>query len=126
MSENLDLVSPVTMGSDQIVLTVANPTGEALLVGRPITIDFDYSATLPDGVVLPLILQVQPAFGRGVGYLEKVFRKTAPNSFAFSLPGAGQYLVLLRECFHNRWQGRLLIQVDGEEFSQILSTRQEF
>ena len=86
----------------------------------------DFDNHHPGGVVLPLILQVQPAFGRGVGYFEKVFRKTRPNSFAFSVPSAGQYLVLLRECFHNRWQGRLLIQVEGEEFTQILSTRQEF
>lgn len=125
MSENLDLVSPVDMGSDKIVITVNNPTGEALLVGIPITLDFDYSDTLPAGVVLPLILQVQPAFGRGVGYKEVIFRDRVPNSFAFQVPGAGLYLAVLRECFHNRWQGRILLQIDGEEFSQIQSARQE-
>ncbi len=125
MSENLDLVSPVDMGSDKIVVTVNNPTGEQLLVGTPITLDFDYSLTFPAFVKLPLILQVQPAFGRGVGYKETIFRDRVPNSFAFQVPGAGQYLAVLRECFHNRWQGRILIDVAGEEFSQILSTRQE-
>ena len=125
MSENLDLISPVGMGSDKIVITVNNPTGEQLLVGTPITLDFNYAAAQPAGISLPLILQVQPAFGRGVGYKEVVFRDRAPNSFAFSVPGAGQYLVVLRECFHMRWQGRILIDVAGEEFSQILSTRQE-
>ncbi len=125
MSENLDLVSPVDMGSDKIGITVNNPTGEELLVGLPITLDFDYSATLPSGVMLPLILQVQPAFGRGVGYKEFIFSKRAPSSFAFQVPGAGEYLAVLRECFHMRWQGRIILDVQGEEFSQILSSRQE-
>ena len=125
MSENLDLVSPVFMGADMIGISVDNPADEPLLVGTPITVDFDYSATLPGGVVLPLILQIQPSVGRGVGYQEVIFRKRAPNSFAFQVPGAGRYLVVLRECFHNRWQGRILIDVEGEEFSQILSSRQE-
>lgn len=125
MSRNLDLVSPVDMGSDKITVTVNNPGGGALLVGTPITLDFDYSRTFPAFVKLPLILQVQPAFGRGVGYKEITFDKQVPNSFAFQVPGAGQYLAVLRECFHMRWQGRILLQVEGEEFSQILSTRQE-
>lgn len=123
--DNLDLVSPLNMGSDKIGVTVNNPTGEALLTNLPITLDFDYSDTLPAGVVLPLILQVQPSFGRGVGYKQFIFRDRAPNSFAFQLPGAGQYLAVMRECFHNRWLGRIILDVAGEEFSQIQSSRQE-
>ena len=125
MSELLDLVSPADMGSDKIVLSVANPPGTVLLAGTPITMDFDYSATIPGGVALPLIMQIQPMFGRGVGYQTKIFRRRRPSSFAFQVPGAGKYLVVLRECFHNRWQGRIIIEVEGEEFSQILSSRQE-
>lgn len=124
MSTNLELISPPTIGSDQIVLSV-DPVSRPLLESRVISINFDYSDTFPAFVVLPLILQVQPAFGRGVGYFTKVFRRVVPNSFAFTVPGAGRYLVLLRECGHNYWQGRLLIDVAGEEFSQIQSTRQE-
>jgi hypothetical protein len=33
--------------------------------------------------------------------------------------------VLLRECGPNSWQGRIVLDVSGEENSQILSTRQE-
>lgn len=124
MSENLDLISPPTIGQDMIAITV-DPVSLPLLVSRVITLNFDYAATFPAGVVLPLILQVQPAFGRGAGYFEKVFRRTRPNSFAFAVAGAGEYLVVLRECGHNYWQGRLLLEVEGEEFSQIQSTRQE-
>ena len=124
MSEILDLISPPTVGSDQIVISV-DPVSLPLLAARVITLNFNYQTTFPAFVSLPMILQVQPAFGRGAGYFEKVFRRRVPNSFAFTVPGAGQYLVLLRECGHNFWQGRLLLDVAGEQFSQIQSTRQE-
>lgn len=124
MTAELDIISPTFIGTDTIVITV-DPVSQPLLAGRTITLNFDYSDAEPGGVVLPLILQVQPAFGRGAGYFEKVFRKRALNSFAFTVASAGQYLVVLRECWHNSWQGRLLLEVAGEEFSQIQSTRQE-
>lgn len=123
MSELLDLISPVDMGSDKIVLSVDNLNDGALLVSRPITLLFDYSLAAPNGVVLPLVLQVQPAFGSGVGYVEKVFRRFAPESYAFTVPSAGIYLAVLRECYHQRWQGRILFEVEGDEFSQIVSSR---
>lgn len=124
MADELDTISPRTIGSDQIVITV-DPVSLPLLATRVVTLNFDYSATAPGGVVLPLILKVQPTTGRGVGYFEKVFRKIRPSSYAFTLPGAGQYLVLLRECAHNSWQGRIVLDIGGEQFSQIQSSRQE-
>lgn len=124
MAELIDIISPLTVGSDQIVITV-DPVSEPLLVGNAITLNFDYSAVAPGGVVLPLIFKVQPLFGRGVGYSEQVFRRHRLNSYSFTVPGAGRYLALLRECYHNHWQGRILLDVGGEEFSQIQSTRQE-
>lgn len=123
MADQLDTISPSNLGSDMITITI-DPVSLPLLAQRVITLDFDYSKTAPGGVVLPLILQVQPAFGRGVGYFEHVFRDHRPNSYAFALPSAGQWLVVLRECWHNAWQGRLLLEVGGEEFSQIQSSRQ--
>jgi len=125
MSEILDLISPATVGSDQIKISV-DPASQPLLAANVVSLNFDYSDTWPAYVSLPLILQVQPAFGRGAGYFEKQFSRVVPSGFAFTVPGAGQYLVVLRECAHNYWQGRLLIEVGGEEFSQIQSTRQEF
>lgn len=124
MTDQLDIISPTNVGADRITITV-DPVSEPLLAQRIITLNFDYGDTAPGGVVLPLILQVQPAFGRGAGYFEQVFRKRRPNSYAFALPSAGLWLVVLRECFHNRWQGRIQLDVGGEEFSQILSSRQE-
>jgi hypothetical protein len=38
----------------------------------------------------------------------------------FTVPGAGQYLVTLRERFHNRWQGRLTITVEGDGYGETI------
>ena len=123
MADQLDIISPSDLGADKIVITI-DQVSLPLLAHQAITLNFDYSKTTPGGVVLPLIMQVQPAFGRGVGYFEHVFRRTRPESYAFVLPSAGSWLVVLRECWHNAWQGRLLLDVGGEEFSQIQSSRQ--
>ncbi len=124
MTDAIDIISPRTIGEDKILIAV-DPVSEPLLAGSPITLNFDYQNTVPGGVVLPLELIVQPGFGRGEGYFTEIFRRQRPNSFAFSLPGAGIWLVTLRECAHNFWQGRIKLDVGGEQFSQILSTRQE-
>ncbi len=120
----IDIISPRTIGEDKIDISI-DPISLPLLVGNVITLNFDYERTSPCGVVLPLELVVQPGFGRGSGYFTKIFRRRRPGSFAFSLPGAGQWLVLLRECGHNFWQGRITLDVTGEQFSQIQSSRQE-
>ncbi len=124
MADEIDIISPRFIGSDMIGITV-DAASEPLLAGRPITLDFNYARTAPSGVVLPLLFQVQPAFGRGDEYSEHTFSRNRPSSFAFIVSTAGQYLVVLRECGHNSWQGRLLIEVGGEKFSRIQSTRQE-
>ncbi len=120
----IDIISPRTIGEDKIDITI-DPISLPLLEGDAITLNFDYNRTSPGGVVLPLELVVQPGFGRGAGYFTKVFRKRRPGSFAFTLPSAGVWLVLLRECGHNYWQGRITLVVTGEQFSQIQSSRQE-
>lgn len=124
MTDAIDIISPRTIGEDKLLIAV-DPVSEPLLAGSPITLNFDYQDTVPGGVVLPLELIVQPGFGRGEGYFTEIFRRQRPNSFAFTLPSAGIWLVTLRECAHNFWQGRIKLNVGGEEFSQILSERQE-
>lgn len=121
-NEILDLISPETIGSDKIAVTI-DPVSLPLLVGRTVTLRFDYSATYPQGVKKPLKLQVQPAFGSGVGYFEIQFLRMLPRSFAFIPASAGQYLALLRETGHNSWQGRLLFDVKGDPTTQTLTTR---
>lgn len=121
-NEILDLISPETIGEDKIGVTI-DPISLPLLVGRVITLRFDYSLTYPQGVKKPLKLQVQPAFGSGVGYFEVLYVRSLPRSYAFTVQSAGQYLALLRETGHNSWQGRLLFEVKGDPTTQTLTTR---
>lgn len=125
MADVIDIISPRDIGQDDKIVITVDPISLPLLAGNIITVNFDYARTAPGGVVLPLELIVQPGFGRGEGYFTNIFRQSRPNSFAFSLPSAGEWLVVLRECAHNYWLGRLTLNVGGEEFTQILSERQE-
>jgi len=121
MSSILDTIAPVYIGRDMITIT-PDPSS-VLIVGGVITLNFDYSATKPNGVVKPLKLHIQPAFGNGAEYREELFDIFVPDQFAFQVRSAGQYLVLLRELAHNQWQGRLLIDVAGDPFAFIRGAR---
>lgn len=118
----LDLISPNYVGEDRIAITV-DPVSKPLTVGRIITLNFDYSATKPVGVVKPLKLILQPAFGDGAGYQEVVFDRFVPSSYAFQVNGAGQYLAVIREVGHNLWQGRIVLDVAGDQYQEPRSRR---
>ncbi len=121
MTKMIDILSPLYIGEDRISLEL-DPTSQPAFVFRPITVNIDYGRTYPQGVGLPLEMIVQPAFGeggKGGGFRRKVFCRVAPRSYTFSAAGAGQYLLCLREMGHNRWQGRLVIDVQGDEFSKV-------
>lgn len=122
MNETLDAISPDTIGEDKIGIAV-DASSLPLLVNRAITLHFDYSATFPEGVVRPLKLQVQPAFGDGTGYFEVEFHRNVPRSYAFTLRSAGKWLVLLREIGHNSWQGRAVLDVGGDPHTQTQISR---
>lgn len=111
----IDTISPDFMAAKRITVSV-NKDCEPLMAFKRIVIDIDYTATEPEGVVLPLELIVQPGFGGGGpanGYRRKVFKYTAPESYTFTVPSSGDYLILVREIFHNKWQGSTVITVGG-------------
>lgn len=117
--QRLDILSPLTIGEDKIKVTLSELSNPAF-VEKPITVDFDYSAADAEGGLrFPLKVQVIPAFGDGTGFQEEIFRNIRPSSFSFRAVGAGEHLILIKESAHNQWQGRLLIDVRGEEFTQI-------
>ena len=120
----IDDISPVTVGEDKIKLTL-DPASDPPLANRPITINVDYSDADPNGVVLPLRFVLQPAFGgggAGNGYDEYTYRNVAPSTLTVQVANAGEYLLLLKECFHNRWQGRLILNVEGDPFTTEVET----
>lgn len=122
ISDVLNTISPANIGSDMIDVSV-DPSSEPLMVGKVITLNFGYTRTKPHGVVKPLKLQLQPAFGDGSGYFEVVFDLFTPQSYAFKVASAGQYLVIIRETGHNLWQGRILLDVIGDQYQEIRSER---
>jgi len=117
----LQMLSPGYVGEERITIQVAE-TSKPLLTSKTITLEFDYGDSEPADIAIPLELIIQPGFGsggNGSGYTRKVFRRNAPTSFTFRLPGAGTYLASISEQFHNRWWGRLLFTVGGDQFSQV-------
>jgi hypothetical protein len=120
----IDSISPIYVGSDKIVVTLDENSSR--LAFSPVTVNFDYSAALPADIVLPLEVVVQPAFspgGDGGGFRSKTFRKNRPTSYTFNPPAAGTYLIVIRELFHNQWQGRFEVVIAGDEFSTANTER---
>lgn len=109
----IDVVSPVTVGEDKIVLRV-DPRSR-LLVNYAITLLVDYSRTESDGsgASAPIVFTVQPEFGDGEGFQRQVFERR-PTYVSFVVEHGGSYLCTVRERDHNHWQGRLHVQVLGE------------
>ena len=120
----LDLISPANLGSELITITPS--TTQTLYANQPITVDIDYSGAGDAGVELPIDFEVQPAFGAGGkanGYLFKTFRFSPLAQYTFTVPGGGQYLVVVRERWHNRSFGRLLLTVEGDDLSAVTTSR---
>lgn len=125
MSETQDRVSPAYVGEDRIGVTVDEDSFLAgqLVTERNITVRFDYAATAPEGIQLPIIVELQPGFGDGSAYRREAYTRFAPETFAFKVSGAGKYFILIKERFHNQWQGRLEITVEGEPFNDVQTAR---
>lgn len=115
MTEQIDNIAPSNIGEDRISVSV-NTSSLPLLALNPAVIDIDYSAADDyGGVVLPIEIMVQPPSIDGIGFVRRVYRKWIPTSFSFVPLVAGQHLILVKECCHNLWQGRLVVSVGGDE-----------
>lgn len=111
----IDDFSPAYIGEDKIVLSLdaSTPTPK---VFTSVQVAIDYSSAEPEGVVLPLELIIQGP--TEASFVEKTYRKFRPDSISFKPIAAGEHLVLLREVAHNRWVGRLRIEVVGDQFER--------
>ena len=120
MVATLDTLSPTYVGADRISLEV-DTSSEPLQPFKPITINIDYTDGGEAGIHVPIETIVQPGGDKGgdaYGYHYKVHRRTPPDTITFTVPSAGLYLVVVREIHHNRWQGRLEINVEGDQFGE--------
>ena len=73
---------------------------------------------------MPLEVIVQPEnaeVAAAGGYRRKVFKRHAPTSYTFTVPSAGDYLIVIRELAHNQWRGKKTITVGGDQLSTASS-----
>jgi hypothetical protein len=115
------MLAPTYVSETRIDLALL-PDQEPLRPNVPITVSVSYARTAPNGIALPLVFVVQPsgAGGAAGGYKEVYYRVVAPDALTFTVPGPGEYLVSLTEVFHNRWQGRLVVNVTGDGYGATI------
>jgi hypothetical protein len=107
----LDEISPSYYGEDRIRVTLTD-SDQLLQTFTPVLISVDYSATLPEGVVLPLEFTVTGPSGEQV--TRTVFRRFQPSGLTFLPREGGSHLVRLAEQFHNQWFGSLTLDIAGD------------
>lgn len=108
---NIEQLSPSYIADQRLVLQL--PAGAAEpRAGTSVLVDVDYAGALPEGVELPLILDVRGPSSASTQ--RRVFRRVAPASVVFTPREGGAHYVVLREAFHNRWWGSLRLDVEGE------------
>ena len=107
----LEELSPGYVREKRIDLTLDDeaPSPAAFV---PVLINVGYTRALPEGVALPLLLEVQGPSSQS--YQRRVFTHATPSSLIFTPREGGRHLVVLREAAHNRWWGSLQLDVAGE------------
>src|SRR5262245_17645476 len=111
MASILDEISPSYIGEDRIVLTLsaATPIPRAF---QAVEVQVDYSKTQPNFVELPLELTITPPSLNQ--FSRRIFRRNVPSTVAFTPKEGGPHLVRIAEVGHNKWWGRLVVNVLGE------------
>jgi hypothetical protein len=111
VASTVDLICPPEIGEQRIKLNLKHPDSKILAhIAFPVTID--WSRTLPVGLSLPLEVIVQ---GPVAGQRERrLYRTTIPDLIMVTPKSGGRHLLLVRELYHNRWQGQLFFDAEGD------------
>jgi len=109
MSTVDDLVPSYT-GEGRIVLSLSRETPNPRAF-HIVDVLVDYSRTLPEYVVRPLELIIRAP--TDVNFRRRYYTRQVPSIITFQPQEGGTHLVLLRECAHNHWHGKIRIEVDG-------------
>lgn len=108
----VDLLAPPYMGEDRITLELR--PGPTPTVGSVVGVNVDYSATLPEFVVLPLEIIIRgPNDSHDTNLQRRYWSRAVRRYIEFVPREAGVHLVVLRETAHNHWWGRLRVEVVG-------------
>lgn len=115
----IDVAMPDYLGARALTVALSGDTPRPTQ-GEPFIVDFGYEDAstqgagqpAPEGVVLPLILQLIAPSGRIV--FERVFEDVEPDSADMIADEGGLHLVRIVERYHNRWFGSLVVDVEGD------------
>lgn len=113
MSDSIaEEISPSYIREKRLDLTL-DPSITVVRAFQSVLINVSYTRTLPGGVMLPLVLEIQGSSPES--YQRREYTRTAPNSIIFTPREGGPHKVVLREVAHNRWWGVLSLDVAGEQ-----------
>ena len=107
----IDELSPSYLREKRISLSL-DPSNETPSAFHSIMIAVSYADTFPDGIQLPLIVEIQGPSPKS--YEQRVISNVAPTAIIFRPSEGGAHHVTMREAAHNRWWGSILIDVVGE------------
>lgn len=111
MTRLIDEICPPDVGEEKLGLQL--DSDESLFAHIPFQVNIDYSNTLPAGTTLPIEVVIQgPTAGQRS---RRLFTRSRPSSVVLTPTTGGRHFILVRELFHNRWQGQLFVDVEGED-----------
>lgn len=107
----LDEISPSYIREKRLDLTLDESTVKVRAF-QPALVNVSYLRALPEGVMLPLVLEIQGPSAQS--YQRREYVRTAPVSIIFTPKEGGPHLVTLRESAHNLYWASLNLDVEGE------------
>lgn len=108
----LDELCPDYYEAKRIKLTPADPLVR-VRARSPMRVLVDYAACEPQGVVLPLEMLITGPSGEK-SFVRHIDRRIVRTSITWTPREGGKHTLVLREVGHNRWWGRLDVDVDGD------------
>lgn len=108
----VDEISPREIGEDRIDLELSADT-LVPIVFSPVIVLVSFERCLPEGVVLPLEFTITGPSGAAT-FQRRYYRRVQPVEITFRPTEGGSHLLRIAELFHNRWWGKLLIDVAGD------------
>lgn len=107
----LEEISPSYVREKRIDLTLDETTVKVRAFQQAL-LNVAYDRALPEGVMLPLVLEIQGSSPQS--YQRREYTQVPPTAIIFTPREGGPHLVVLREVAHNRWWGSLNLDVEGE------------
>ncbi len=113
MTTPLDRICPEYVGDERVVISsISHSPSLAPQAFDTVILSVDASATLPNGLMLPLELTIQAPSKEN--FVRRIYRRLIPRVILWRPQEAGPHLVRLAELSHNQWWGRFACTVRGD------------